>query len=111
MRDLLLSDEYILIEYILSSAIVLTYAILWIHNKEMTMILALLFIGYDAEAVPAPLTQEELAEMADLAIVGEVVTSQCDSIAETEQSIVRTYTAEVAGLWRIQCQCGYGKMH
>ena len=59
------------------------------------MILALLFTAFDAEAVPAPLTQEELAELADLAIVGEVVTSQCDSIAETDQAIVRTYTAEI----------------
>lgn len=59
------------------------------------MILTLLFTAFDAEAVPAPLTEEELAELADLAIVGEVVTSQCDSIAETDQSIIRTYTAEI----------------
>ena len=57
--------------------------------------LALLFTSFNAAAETAPLTEEELAELADLAIVGEVVASQCDSIAETESAIVRTYTAEI----------------
>ena len=58
------------------------------------MITLLVTIFY-AAAETAPLTEEELAELADLAIVGEVVASECDSIAETEQAIVRTYTAEI----------------
>ena len=54
-----------------------------------------LFTIFNAVAETAPLSEEELAELADLAIVGEVVASQCESIAETEYAIVRTYTAEI----------------